>query len=197
MLTLITPKQFNDAIFSMKGISKQMVENHLKLYEGYVKSHNTIREQLNSLSEDDYEKAGATYSKIRELKVELSFALTSIVNHELYFNNLGGKGGEPNGKLRDQIDRDFGSFENFRQDFKATGMAARGWVWLGWNTRDKVLFNYLGDSHNTYLIWNVVPVMTLDVYEHAYYMDYGVRRADYIEAYFQNINWKSIQNNLL
>jgi len=193
-LNKIIPKTFGDKIFSLKGISRQTIENHLKLYQGYVGKYNEIIEKLSRLSESDYEAVNATYSLIRELKVELTYAWGGITNHEQMFSQLGGEG-NPSDEMMKQIEKDFGSYKAFKKDLKATAMAARGWVWLGWNFRDQALYNYLGDWHNTYLIWEVAPLLTLDVYEHAYFIDYGSNRAGYIDAFLANIDWPAVEEN--
>jgi len=183
------------------------MEEHMKLYQGYVNKYNEINGALNSLAEEDYAKANQVYSRIRELKVELSFAWGGIINHELYFSILGDNKGTtvtdvtvqetssnvPTGKLFEQIKTDFGSFEQYKKDMKASGMAARGWVWTGWNSREKRLFNYIGDSQNTYLTWDVAPILALDTYEHAYFIDFGVNRASYIDAFLENVDWMEVE----
>jgi Fe-Mn family superoxide dismutase len=189
------PLQFNEAIYAMNGISKKTVEEHMKLYQGYVTKYNEIQEKLAALTDDDYAKANQTYSLIRELKVELTFAYGGMVNHEIYFKHLGGKGGEPTGDLMTQIKKDFGSFEAYKKDVKATGIAARGWVWTAWNFRENRLFNYLGDAQNTFPVWAARPIMALDTYEHAYFIDFGSARAGYIDAFFQNMNWDEVAKN--
>jgi Fe-Mn family superoxide dismutase len=191
----ISPKTFSSKIFQMKGISKKTVEEHLKLYQGYVNKYNEIQEKLAALTDDDFSKANQVYSTIRELKTELSFAWGGVVNHEIYFGHLGGKGGLPKGSLLKQIEKDFGSFENYKKDLKATGIAARGWVWTAWNEKEKRLFNYLGDAQNTFPVWYAKPILALDTYEHAYFIDYGVNRASYIDAFFENLDWEVIKKN--
>ena len=191
----LEPKKFSEKILSMKGISKKTVEEHLKLYTGYVNKYNEIQEKLAALKDEDYAKANQVFSAIRELKVELSFAWGGVINHEIYFSHLGGKGGKPTGKLLKQIETDFGSFENYKKDLKATGISARGWVWTGWNYREERLVNYLGDSQNTYAMWEVDPILALDTYEHAYFIDYGVNRGGYIDSFFENLDWKVIKEN--
>lgn len=191
----LSAKTFSDKIYTMKGISKKTVEEHLKLYQGYVTKYNEIIEKLAALTDDDYAKANQTYSLIRELKLELTFAWGGIVNHEIYFNHLGGQGGEPTGKLADQIKKDFGSFANFKKDMKATGIAARGWVWTAWNYQEKMLFNYLGDAQNSFPVWYARPVFALDTYEHAYFIDFGAARAGYIDAFFDNVDWKVVEES--
>ena len=192
---MVTTKQFKPNIFSMKGFSKKMVEEHLKLYQGYVNKYNEITEKLTHLTDDDYAKANQTYSMIRELKVELSFAWNGIVNHELYFSHLGGNGETPKGTLTNQIKKDFGSMELFKKDLKATAMAARGWVWTGWNERTKTLFNYVSDAHNLYSLFEVTPILMLDTYEHAYFMDYGSVRGAYVDAFLNNLDWSIVRKN--
>lgn len=186
------PKTFSDNLFAMSGISKKTTEEHLKLYAGYVNKYNEIQEQLASLTDDDYAKANQVFSKVRSLKVDLSFAWGGVYNHEIYFAHLGGKGGNPAGDIMTQIKKDFGSFESYKKEMKATGMAARGWVWTCWNHREGRLFNYLGDAQNTFPVWGASPVVALDTYEHAYFIDYGINRAGYIDAFFENIDWPVI-----
>ena len=193
-ITKLIPKIFSESLYSMNGISKKTIEEHIKLYQGYVNKYNEINEALVNVGDDEYGKANQVFSRLRELKVELSFAWGGIVNHELYFSHLGGKGGMPENKLLKQIETDFGSYEAYKKDLKATGISARGWVWTAWNSREKRLFNYLGDSQNTYLVWEAEPILALDTYEHAYFIDYGVLRASYIDAFFDNLNWEVVTN---
>ena len=116
-------------------------------------------------------------------------------NHSLFWEIMGPDGGgEPQGAIRDFIFRDFGSLENWRADLKATGMAARGWAWTAYDWDEGRLFNYLGDAQNTYPIWNATPLVALDVYEHAYFLDFQTDRASYIEAFFANLDWDVVND---
>jgi Fe-Mn family superoxide dismutase len=90
----------------------------------------------------------------------------------------------------------FGSYDAWKADMKATGIAARGWVWLAHDHTDGSLFNYIGDAQNAYPVWDATPLLGLDVYEHAYFMDFGSKRADYIEAFFKVIDWENVNANL-
>lgn len=191
----IQPKTFSQKIFQMKGISKKTIEEHLKLYQGYINKYNEIQEKLASLTDEDFSKANQVYSLIRELKVELSFAWGGVVNHEIYFDHLGGNGILKEGKLLEQINKDFGSFEAYKKDLKATGISARGWVWTAWNEKEERLFNYLGDAQNTFPLWYAKPILALDTYEHAYFIDYGVNRGAYIDAFFENLDWLKVEDN--
>jgi len=183
-----------DSIKELNGISERTMTEHYKLYEGYVKKFNEIWEKLDG-GEVDLGAANQIYSEMRGLKVEMTFALSGIKNHEVYFGHLGGSGGEPKGKLADQIKKDMGSFQEWKDYFKATGMAGRGWAWLVWDRDMGRLYDIIGDTQNTYVNWNSVPLVALDVYEHAYFIDYGTKRADYIEAFFNNLNWDVIEKN--
>ena len=184
----LAEKPLKPSTLNTTGISRRTHEEHFKLYQGYVKKSNELFEGLSRVSRDPA-KANATYSEIREMKVELSFALGGVKNHELYFDILGGAGTSPEGKLLDEINRSFGSAAAWQADMKATGIAARGWVWTAWDYDLKRLFNYIGDTQNTFPIWNAVPIIGLDVYEHAYFLDFATKKADYIEAFFANLNW--------
>lgn len=179
-----------DSIRELDGISEKTMAEHYKLYEGYIKKANEIEEKLKTV---DMSTANQTYSDLRELKLEYSFAVGGIKNHEVYFQYLGGNGEEPTGILKQLIDRDFGSFENFKNDMKQTGLAARGWVWLAYDSQTGKLFNYLGDSQNAFPIWNCTLLAALDTYEHAYWIDYGSVRANYIDAFFKNMDWKAVE----
>ena len=187
----LAEKPLNASILSTEGISRRTHEEHFKLYQGYVKKSNELLEKLATLSRDPA-KANQITSALRDAKVELSFALGGVKNHELYFDILGGAGSEPQGKLLDEINRSFGSVAAWSADLKATGIAARGWVWTAYDHDFKRLFNYIGDAQNTYPIWNATPIIGLDVYEHAYFLDFGTKRADYIDAFLRNLNWNSV-----
>ncbi|MEK6821050.1 MAG: Fe-Mn family superoxide dismutase, partial [archaeon] len=102
---------------------------------------------------------------------------------------LGGHGVKPSGELLRMIDTDFGSYEKWEAEFKAMGLCARGWVVLALDWDDMKLHNYLCDAHNQGGIWGCSPVLILDVYEHAYFLDYGTKRKDYIEVFMKNVNW--------
>jgi superoxide dismutase, Fe-Mn family len=187
----IAPRQLKPALLELDGISRESVEAHYKLYEGYVNKRNEIMGKLDEL---DVSSANQVYSEVRALKVDLSFAIGGIKNHEIYFDHLGGGGGEPDGAIRELLFRDFGSLENWRADLKATGMAGRGWAWTAYDWDEGRLFNYIGDAQNTFPVWNATPLVALDVYEHAYFLDFQTDRASYIEVFFANLDWKVVND---
>jgi len=187
----IAARPLKPALLELDGISRETVEAHYKLYEGYVNKRNEI---MGRLAEVDVSAANQVYSELRALKVDLSFALGGIKNHEIYFEHLGGDGGEPDGAVRNLIARDFGSVGDWRADLKATGMAGRGWAWTAYDWDEGRLFNYVGDAQNTYPIWNATPLVALDVYEHAYFIDYQTDRGSYIDAFFDNLDWDAVND---
>ena len=182
----ITPRELKPALLEMEGISRETIEAHYKLYQGYVNKRNEI---LGALDGADFAGANQVYSQVRALKVDLSFAIGGIKNHELYFEHLGGHGGDPAGVFGTIVKRDFGSVDAWRADLTATGMAGRGWAWTAYDWDEQRLFTYVGDAQNTFPIWNAAPLVALDVYEHAYFLDYQTDRGAYIDAFLNNLDW--------
>ena len=188
----LEPKKFA-SIRELSGISARTMEEHYELYKGYIAKTNEIQEKLGTV---DRASANQIYSDLRALRVDLSFAVGGVKNHEIYFAHLGGKGGTPSGRLMDQIKRDFPSYDAWLADFKASGIAARGWVWLAYDHDWNCLTTVAGDAQNTFPLWNATPILALDVYEHAYWIDYGRARAKYIDAFFNNLDWSVVAANL-
>ena len=189
----IAARELKPALFELEGISRETIEAHYRLYQGYVAKRNEI---LIKLADVDLATANQAYSELRALKIELTFAVGGIKNHELYFDHLGGSGGEPKGAFGDLVARDFGSVAAWKADLKATGLAGRGWAWTAYDWDERRLFNYIGDAQNTFPVWNATPLVALDVYEHAYFIDFGTDRAGYIEAFFDNLDY-AVVNGLV
>jgi len=179
----------------LKAISDQQIEYHFEThYKGYVNKINEIWEKQQTV---DRSKANQNYSDYRALKVEESFNWMGVVLHELYFENIrGGQGTQRGTKLTQMMDEAFGSFDKWKEDFKACGTALRGWAVLVYDLSSKRLMNNGLDAHNTYGFLNAVPLLVLDVYEHAYYTDQGPKRGPYIDAFFENVNWGIVNNRL-
>jgi Fe-Mn family superoxide dismutase len=171
----------------LKGISDNQLQQHRDtLYAGYVAKLNLIEDEITKAST---EGTNPTYSPLGELKRQEIFATNGVFLHEAYFGNLGGPGGAAIGRIADMIKERWGSFEKWQTDFRAAGMAARGWVVLGFSFNDMKLHNYSMDVHDKGMACNTALLLVLDVYEHAYMIDYGVKRAAYLDAFFQNIDW--------
>lgn len=170
------------------GISdKTLAIHHDKLYVGYVTKKNEIQKKLDTVELDT---ANPTYSALRALKAEETFAVNGVYLHEYYFAILGGDG-KPSGTLAQRLAQDFGSVETWDAMFRACGMAARGWVVTAWDTHESRLRIYCGDTHNQGGVWGSIPIITLDVFEHAYFIDYGSDRKAYIEAFMKTLDWKA------
>ena len=185
----IRPRELKPALRELDGISRTTIDAHYRLYQGYVAKRNEI---LGRLEQVDLTTANQVYSDVRAAKVDLSFAIGGIKNHELYFEHLGGGGGDPKGRFGDLVARDFGSVAAWKADLKATAMAARGWAWTAYDWDEGRLFNYVGDAQNTFPIWNATPLVALDVYEHAYFLDYQTDRASYVDAFLRNLDWSVV-----
>ncbi|MFQ3676551.1 MAG: Fe-Mn family superoxide dismutase [Fimbriimonadaceae bacterium] len=187
------PQAIPDKVYTTErvGISRRTHDEHLKLWQGYANQTNNIRRALAELDTDPA-KANQIFSQIRALKVDYTFAYEGLINHNVYFETIGGQGGAPTGKVAELIDAAYGSYEAWARDFKSTGIAGRGWVYLAYDHAEGRVFNYIGDAQNTFPIWNHSLLLAMDVYEHAYFLDFGTARAQYIDAYLQVIDWDAV-----
>lgn len=194
----IKPRQFAAFEKELDGISKQTMEDHYKLYEGYCKKTNALRKALNEI---DYSEAegNQVYSEIRALSVDYTFALLGYKNHDLYFGHLGGDGGEPEGRFAELVEQERSGVEKWKESVRKAALAARGWVMVGYDLGDGSLFNYIMDTQNLWAVYNMVPVLAIDVYEHAYVRDFGATpagRGEYVEAFFRNIDWDHVNRQV-
>ncbi len=174
------------AAIQAKGISEKLTTSHYQNnYVGAVKRLNAIGAQLAAL-----DWATAPNFLVNGLKREELIAANSMILHEHFFGALGGNG-EPGGNLADAIKRDFGSVERWRAEFSAMGKAeggGSGWAILAYSPRDRHLVNSWAADHTMNLAGGR-PVLVLDMYEHAYHMDYGAKAAAYVDAFMQEIRW--------
>lgn len=165
-----------------------------KLYAGYVKKINEIWEKLVALRESGKAEGNATYSDLRALKTEETFAANGVFLHEWYFDNLGGDGNWKNApELTKGLIEKWGSMEDAMKYMSECAMAARGWAIVAWDTKQGRLMQYNADSHNQGGVWGCIPIIVLDMYEHAYFIDFGSDRKAYIEAFWKNFDWKSAE----
>jgi Fe-Mn family superoxide dismutase len=183
-----TPKDLKAV--ELDGISKeQLKQHHDVLYAGYVKKLSEIEDKL---PKADLAGANGTYSELGELMRQQAFATNGVTLHEWYFENLVKGGAEPTADLKKAVEEAWGSWDGFVATFKAAGLAARGWVVLAYSAYDGMLHLYSQDAHDKGAIWAAMPLLIMDVYEHAYMIDYGVKRKDYIEAFFKNVDWSVV-----
>lgn len=169
------------------GLSEKQAAEHIKLYEGYLKK---IEEIMKRLSEAEKE-GNATYSEIRELKLEEGFCINAIKLHEMYFDNIASEKCIPR-EIAKIIKNDFGSYEAWEREFIACALSTRGWVVLAYDWRDEKLHNYIADMHNQGGVWDTIPLLVLDMYEHAYFIDYGADKKSYIKWFTGHIDWKAV-----
>lgn len=184
------PLPFNKELF---GISQKTLGiHHDKLYAGYVAKLNEVTKKLETARDNEEVKAAAnqSYSELRALRNGETFAANGVYLHEFYFNVLGGAG-MPGGKLAEDITAKWGSVEKFVSVFSATGMAIRGWVVLCYDANVEELKIYAADSHDQGGVWGCLPIIVLDVYEHAYFIDYGSDRKKYIADFWSNLDWSA------
>jgi len=187
MVYQMKPLPFDPA--GIEGMSERLIRSHYdNNYGGTVQRLNAITDQLAQL---DF--ATAPIFVVNGLKREELIAANSMILHELFFASLG-RGGEPEGVLRETLERDFKSVANWRTEFAAIGKALRGgsgWVLLSWSPRDRKLVNQWAMDHTTTLAGGQ-PILALDMYEHSYHLDYGAQAAAYVDSFMEAINWTHV-----
>lgn len=188
-----TAKDYSKLI-GIEGFSETLLKNHFTLYQGYVTNTNKVLDTLNQMLKDG--KTGTP--EYAELKRRLGWEFNGMRLHEYYFENLGGKGGiNKEGKLAKKMAEDFGSYEAWERDFKAVGtMRGIGWAVLYQDVANEKLINFWINEHDVSHPAGCNLILIMDVFEHAFMIDYGLKRADYIEAFFKNINWSVVEARL-
>ena len=181
-------------LIGMEGFSETLLKNHFTLYQGYVTNTNKISDILGAMLAEG-KTATPEYA---ELKRRYGWEWNGMRLHELYFGNLGGKGAlDPGSKLGKAVAAEFGSVEKWEADFRAAGaMRGIGWVVLFQDKEGGRLFNQWINEHDAGHLAGAVPILIMDVFEHAFMIDYGLKRADYIAAFFKNVDWKAAEARL-
>ncbi|NJD52645.1 MAG: superoxide dismutase [Candidatus Methanoperedens sp.] len=177
-----------ESLLGTKGFSDQLLKNHFTLYQGYVTNTNKVADALSAMAKE----GKTTTPEYAELKRRFGWEFNGMRLHEYYFGNMikGGKAIEKNTNLYKKIVADFGSYEAWEKDFKATGaMRGIGWVILYYDGTEGRLFNTWINEHDGGHLSGAKPLIVMDVFEHAYMTDYGLKKADYIEAFFKAIDW--------
>lgn len=185
------PKNF-DYLLGLEGFSETLLKNHFTLYQGYVANVNKLNEKLKTLEVGSPEHS--------ELKRRFGWEWNGMVLHELYFENLK-KDAQPmvsECNLYKKITEQFGSHENWEKDLRATGaMRGIGWVILVHDKRTDTLLNIWVNEHDVGHLVGATPLLVMDVFEHAFMVDYGIKRADYINAFWKGINWSEVEKRFL
>ncbi len=176
------------------GFSETLLKNHFTLYQGYVTNTNKVLDLLQAML-----KEGKTATpEYAELKRRLGWEFNGMRLHELYFENMGGKAGlDPGSPLGKRLAAEFGSLELWEKDFKAVGaMRGIGWAALYHDRAGGRFINFWINEHDVAHPAGCEPLLIMDVFEHAFMIDYGLKRADYIEAFFKAIDWKAVEARL-
>jgi len=188
-----TAQDFSKLI-GMKGFSETLLKNHFTLYQGYVTNTNKLIDILSTMLKD----GKTTTPEYAELKRRFGFEFNGMRLHEYYFGNLGGSVAlNKTGRLGQKLVNDFGSYEAWEKDFKATGtMRGVGWAVLYQDNVSGNLCNVWINEHEVGHLAGCTPLLIMDVFEHAFMIDYGLKRADYIESFFQNIRWDEVEKRI-
>ncbi|MBI5195646.1 MAG: superoxide dismutase [Nitrospirae bacterium] len=188
-----TAKDYTKLI-GTEGFSETLLKNHFTLYQGYVTNTNKVMDALEQMLKEG--KTGTP--EFAELKRRLGWEFNGMRLHEYYFENLGGKGGiNKHGRLAGKLTEGYGSYEAWEKEFKAVGaMRGIGWTVLYQDTSNEKLINFWINEHDISHPAGCNPLLIMDVFEHAFMIDYGLKRADYIEVFFKNINWDAAEARL-
>jgi len=185
-----------DNLLGLPGFSDAILKNHFALYQGYVNNFNKLNDLLVEIEMAD-KFASPEYA---ELNRRFGWEFNGMRLHEYYFENLTKNSITPadSSELINIINEEFGSFEDFQKDFKAmAAMRGIGWVILYLDLETRRAFNVWINEHDTGHFAGCVPLLVMDVFEHAYMLDYGIKRGDYINAFFKSIDWKVVESRLL
>ncbi len=177
-----------EILLGLEGFSDQLLKNHFTLYQGYVA--NTIK--LDDILKQYLQSGKVATPEFAELRRRFGWEFNGMRLHEFYFENLvkGGSELDQKSKLFKKIVIDFGSWENWENDFRGTGaMRGIGWVILYYDSATDRLFNAWVNEHDVGHLSGALPILIMDVFEHAFMIDYGLKRADYINSFFKSINW--------
>ena len=174
------------------GFSDALLKNHFTLYEGYVKNTNTILTNLETLAKDG-KRATPEYA---EQKRRFGWEWDGMRMHELYFGNMknGGAAMKESSALSSAISKQWTTVAEWERGFRATGaMRGIGWVVLAYDKEANTLFNVWVNEHDVGHLVGATPLLVMDVFEHAFMLDYGIKRADYIESFFKTIDWEAVE----
>jgi len=194
MVKLEIPKELPKNKLEKAGISKKTNEEHLKLWQGYAKNNNKAVEALNQRK--NLKNVNATFSEVRNQKMGESFAYGGFLNHKVFFNHLNGDG-EPTKEFLALIKADYDSFSNYINDLKATALASRGWAFCCFHFDTESIINVIGDTQNTFPVWNSNLILAIDMYEHSYFADFGTDREKYIDSILSIIDYNAVVKNII
>jgi len=187
----ITAKEFP---YNTGIVSRKAYDDHIALYKGYIEKTNEVTEVLTT--QPEWGTSNATASHYRGWKKGETYAINGVILHELYFQSLGNRAGPAGTKVENMLNRYFGGTDNWKKDFIACATAARGWCILVYEQRTATFRNIVLDTHEDGNIASAYPVIVLDMYEHAYFIDYGTDKVAYINRFISNISWEIIEKRI-
>ncbi len=193
-----SPRDYSK-VRGLTGLSDKQIEEHLKLYEGYVKRTNALTEKLFTLCNDG--KASGADPVYAELTRRLGFEYSGMANHEYYFENLtGGAQAEPpaGSKFRKAVESSFGKYETWLADFRAVAtMPGVGWAMTFQDPSNGWLSNHWISLHQDNAPVGFRPILVMDGWEHAFMRDYlATERAKYVDAFFKNVRWEAVDGRV-
>ena len=172
-------------------VSSKQFDAHLTLYNGYITMTNKTDSTL--ATQPEYSTANASGGHYRGWKKTETYTINGVILHELYFQNLGSESGTPGPKTQQLINRYFGGMDKWKEDFVACATSTRGWCILVYEQRTGTCRNILLDTHDEGNIITAYPLIVLDMYEHAYFLDFATDKAAYINKFISNIPWDIIE----
>jgi superoxide dismutase, Fe-Mn family len=189
------PKNYDHLIGKIKGLSEPQLKAHFTLYQGYVKKLNEIDQKLGTV---DKSAPNYSFNDYSELKRREPVAYNGTFLHEAYFDNIGGDGSaQPPDNLKKAVNTSFGSWDNYIADVKAAAASAHGWVLTCYGYSDGKVRNVLVQSeHHVGLMVDTQLIVAVDCWEHAYFMDYGTKKPDYVAAIVASLNWTTISERI-
>ena len=172
------------------------MEAHIRLYEGYVQKYNQLSGKLWEIQSREPPRGVLTDGE--NLKTDMTFALSAVKNHELFFDILTPPPDQdqPSGVLADDLVKTFQSVPRYLMDLKQSALAAKGWAWTAYDLDNDFLVNYGAGALDAMPVWNTVPLLAIDLYGHAYFYDYGNNKQAYVEAVMKAINWGKVAGRL-
>ncbi len=188
----LEPKNYNFS--NVKFFSPLQLSEHYVLYTRYIDCLNKVNEALNS--DLTYSICNPNYSEIRSAEKSKTFCYDAIKLHELYLENLTGNDTRVRGPIESLLKEVFGSYDNFIEKFKCIALSMRGWVLFCYDRYHDEYYIYGQDSHDDGVMLYAEPLIVLDVYEHAYMIDYGINRGNYIDAFIANLDYGVVNERL-
>ncbi|MBS3136965.1 hypothetical protein J4232_00905 [Candidatus Woesearchaeota archaeon] len=189
-------KDFNHLLGKLAGFSEKMLNAHFTLYQGYVKKLNEIEEKL---AKTDKSSANYSFGEFSELKRREAVAFNGTFLHELYFEAMNAKKTgktEASTVLKKAVDESFENWEEMVKNMKAAANSTPGWVLLTFSKIDRKLHTYIMFEHHVGLPAHQEIILVLDCWEHAFMIDYGIGKADYLNAYFNVVDWDVVSKRL-